>query len=220
MKEYLQSTYFIDSDHPAIIEFAARNSQPGADDIETAISLYYAVRDSIRYNPYTIEPGQEAMKASHILEKEEGYCVAKAVLLAACARSRRIPSRLGFADVKNHLNTKRLKQLMGTDIFVYHGYTEMFLADKWLKATPAFNLTLCQHFNIQPLEFDGRNDSIFHPFDQSGKKHMEYIKDHGTFADLPWERLLTAMMKAYPLYFEKIGNLSGDFSKEAVAENQ
>ncbi|MBC2705028.1 transglutaminase family protein [Desulfobacula sp.] len=220
MEEYLQPTYFIDSDHPAVIEFANRNSKSGETEIQKAVCLYYAVRDGIRYNPYSIEPLKESMKASSVLNKGHGYCVAKAVLLAACARSQKIPARLGFADVKNHLNTKRLEELMGTDVFVYHGYTELFLTNKWVKATPAFNLTLCNNFNVKPLEFGGTKDSIFHPFDKSGNKHMEYVKDHGTFADLPWDKALAEMMKCYPVYFEDLERRSKDFSTEALKENQ
>ena len=159
------------------------------------------------------------MKASYVLKKGRGYCVAKAVLLAACARSEKIPARLGFADVKNHLNTKRLKKLMGTDTFFYHGFTELFLNNQWVKATPAFNLELCDNFNVNPLEFDGTKDSVFHPFDKSGNKHMEYVKDHGSFADLPWDEMIVAMGKAYPKYFETFARHSGDFAKEALKEN-
>jgi len=220
MEEYLNPTYYIDSDHPAVIEFASQNCESGEKEIEKAVRLYYAVRDGIRYNPYSMEPGKESMKASSVLNKGHGYCVAKAVLLAACARSQKIPARLGFADVKNHLTTKRLMRLMGTDVYIYHGYTELFLNDKWVKATPAFNLELCNNFNVRPLEFDGTKDSIFHPFDKSGNKHMEYVKDHGTFADLPWEAILTELMESYPIYFEDLERRSKDFSAEALTENQ
>ncbi len=220
MEKYLQPTYFIDSDHPKIIEFANKNKGAGDSGIEKAISLYYSVRDSIRYNPYSIEPVKDSMKASSVLNKGQGYCVAKAVLLAACARSMKIPARLGFADVQNHLATERLTKLMGTDVYVYHGYTELFLNSKWVKATPAFNLTLCNNFNVKPLEFDGTKDSIFHPFDELGNKHMEYVKEHGTFSDLPWEKILEEMMKSYPLYFKDLERRSKDFSAEARQENK
>lgn len=220
MEKYLNPTYYIDSDHPAVIEFASQNTKTGEKEIEKAVQLYNAVRDGIRYNPYSIEPLKESMKASSVLNKGYGYCVAKAVLLAACARSQKIPARLGFADVKNHLNTERLKKLMGTDVFVYHGYTELFLNNKWVKATPAFNITLCNNFNVRPLEFNGKQDSIFHLFDKSGNKHMEYVKDHGSFADLPWDILLAGMMKSYPKYFEDLERRSKDFSAEALKENQ
>ena len=220
MEEYLHPTYYIDSDHPAVTAFAGLHGQSGKTDTEKAIRIYYAVRDKLRYNPYSIEPKKESMKASTILQRGHGYCVAKAVVLAACLRSQKIPARLGFADVQNHLNTERLRSLMGTDVFVYHGYTEIFLNGKWVKATPAFNLELCTNFNVNPLEFDGTRDSIFHPFDTSGHRHMEYVKDHGTFADLPWEIILAASMKQYPLYFENLEVRSRDFSAEALKENQ
>jgi transglutaminase-like putative cysteine protease len=220
MEEYLHSTYYIDSDHPAIMAFAEQHGQSGKTEMEKAVAIYYAVRDKLRYNPYSIEPKKESMKASTILLRGYGYCVAKAVVLTACLRSQKIPARLGFADVQNHLNTERLRSLMGTDVFVYHGYTEIFLNGKWVKATPAFNLELCTNFNVKPLEFDGTKDSIFHPFDTSGHRHMEYVKDHGTFADLPWDIILAESMKQYPLYFENLEVRSKDFSAEALKENQ
>jgi transglutaminase-like putative cysteine protease len=125
----------------------------------------------------------------------------KAVVLAACLRCRKIPTRLGFADVRNHLNTERLRRLMGTDVFVYHGCTEIYLNGKWVKATPAFNIELCNNFNVSPLALDGTKDSIFQPYDKSGNLHMEYVKDHGSFSDLPWDTVLAEFMKRYPVYF-------------------
>ena len=220
MEEYLNPTYYIDSDHPAVIEFASRNCESRGKEIDKAVSLYYAVRDGIRYNPYSMEPGKESMKASSVLNKGNGYCVAKAVLLAACARSQKIPARLGLADVKNHLTTKRLMRLMGTDVYIYHGYTELFLNNKWVKATPAFNLELCNNFNVRQLEIDRTKESILHHFDKSGNKHMEYVKEHGSFADLPWDRILTESKKSYPVYFEDLERRSKDFSEEALKENQ
>ena len=220
MEKYLSPTYYIESEHPEVISFANQNVKKNQTDLEKAVSLYYAVRDGIRYNPYSIEPVKESMKASSVLKKGYGYCVAKAVLLAACARSQQIPARLGFADVQNHLNTEKLKKLMGTDTFFYHGFTELFLNNQWVKATPAFNIDLCNNFNVKPLEFDGTKDSIFHPFDKSGNKHMEYVKDHGSFADLPWDTILDSMKKAYPKYFENIERGLKDFSDEALKENK
>ena len=220
MESNLLATYYIDKDHPEINSFASLACNGQASDLDKALKLYYAVRDKIRYNPFSIEPAKSAMKASHILKKGEGYCVAKAVLLTACARSQGIPARLGFADVKNHLNTKKLREMMGTDLFVWHGYSEIYLNGKWVKATPAFNLSLCQNFNVRPLEFDGINDSIFHPFDMGGNQHMEYVVDHGSFTDLPWEHIMAECIKAYPRYFELLDRNTQDFSTQALEENQ
>ncbi|MCF8113289.1 MAG: transglutaminase family protein [Desulfotignum sp.] len=220
MSDYLSATYFIDKDHPDIIAFSKQHAKESRSGVDRAVSLYYAVRDMIRYNPYSIKPDRRSMKASAVLARGEGYCVAKAVLLAACLRSREIPARLGFADVKNHLNTERLKALMETDLFVWHGFTEVYLNGRWVKATPAFNLSLCESFNVKPLEFDGTGDSIFHPFDNLGNRHMEYVNEHGSFDDLPWDRALAAMKQAYPRYFEAFDQKTGDFSAEAARENR
>lgn len=220
MSASLSATYFIDKDHPDIAAFSKKHAGTGTTDKERAVSLYYAVRDLIRYNPYSIEPVKSSIKASAVLARGEGYCVAKAVLLAACLRNRGIPARLGFADVKNHLNTERLKALMETDLFVWHGFTEVYLDGKWVKATPAFNLSLCEAFNVKPLEFDGTCDSIFHPFDNLGNRHMEYVTEHGSFDDLPWDRALAAMKQAYPRYFETYERKKGDFRAEAARENK
>jgi transglutaminase-like putative cysteine protease len=219
MESNLLATYYIDKDHPDITSFAGLVCKGQASDRDKALKLYYAVRDQIRYNPYGIDLENSAMKASQVLKKGEGYCVAKAVLLTACARNQGIPARLGFADVRNHLNTQKLKEMMGTDLFVWHGYSEIYLGGKWVKATPAFNLSLCQNFNVRPLEFDGRNDSIFHPLDTLGNRHMEYVADHGSFTDLPWERIRDACIQTYPRFFEHLDRNTRDFSKEALAEN-
>ena len=135
-----------------------------------------------------------------VLRRERDFCIPKAVLLAALARARGIPARLGFADVRNHLATPRLLQAMGTDLFIYHGYTELHLEGKWVKATPAFNLGLCEKAGVKPLEFDGRSDSVFHQYDRSGRRHMEYVRDHGSYADLPYAEILAAMREAAPLF--------------------
>jgi transglutaminase-like putative cysteine protease len=218
---YLKSTYFINSDSPEIIAYASATCFSKDTDIDRAIALYYGVRDDIRYDPYSVEDNREALRANSVLKRKAGFCVAKAVLLAAVLRSQNIPARLGFADVKNHLVTQRLKALMETDLFLYHGYIEVFLNDKWVKATPAFNLSLCQNFNVKPLEFDGIHDSLIHEFDTRGKRHMEYVNNHGTFADLPYETLYEAFRRYYPKILA-LNNVEEDaevFSREALDGN-
>jgi transglutaminase-like putative cysteine protease len=100
-------------------------------------------------------------------------------------RAAGIPARLGYADVRNHLSTERLRQTMQTDVFIWHGYADLWLDGRWVKATPAFNIELCTKFGLLPLDFDGRSDSIYHPFDKAGNRHMEYVQQRGTFDDMP-----------------------------------
>lgn len=199
MEEYLKSDEFHDFEDASIknfineIEFDTNETEQ-----ELAIKIYYHVRDKIIYDPYHIILTKDAIKPSSVIKRGYGYCVEKALLLTACLRALKIPARIGFANVKNHLNSKRLSELMKTDIFVFHGYTEIFLNEKWVKCTPAFNKKLCEKAGIYPLEFDAVNDSMFHKFDKSGNQHMEYLHDYGTFAELPFEKMITEYDKYYP----------------------
>ena len=212
MDRYLRSTSFLDAGHARVRELAETATAGVADVTEKGVRLYYAVRDGLRYDPYSIDFSPEGFTASAVIARGRGYCVAKATVLAAAARALGIPSRLGFADVRNHLATPRLREQMGTDVFYYHGYTELLLDGKWVKATPAFNLSLCKRFRVKPLEFDGREDSIFHPLDAEGRQHMEYLHDRGSRDDVPLDELREAMARLYP---HMHGPLEGDFHAEA-----
>jgi len=200
VNDFLRPGRYVDSDHPAVISFAKENAA-GNSPLERAVALYYAVRDAIRYNPFLDFAKDETFRASHCIAAGEGFCIGKAALLAACARADGIAARVGFADVKNHLTTPALRERMGSDLFVYHGYAELLLEGKWVKATPAFNVELCRRFRVRPLEFDGRADSIFHPFDEEDRLHMEYLRDRGSHADVPVAEIMQVFRDVYPVLF-------------------
>ncbi len=217
MQQYLQATEFIDSDSAVVQAFAARFSGIN-DERERAVALYYAVRDEIYYDPYSLRLNRGSLTASYLLKTKAGFCIPKAVLLAAVARASGIPARLGYADVKNHLSSPRLLETMGTDLFRYHGYTELYIDGRWVKCTPAFNKELCDKFGIKPLEFNGREDSLFHPFDTAGREHMEYILDRGHFTDLPYDEIVADYLEHYPKMAQlhiSGATLSGDVAAEA-----
>ena len=209
----------IDSDHPAVAAFARRHAQGARDEIAAAVSVFQAVRDGIRYNPYGVSISVEGLRASTTLASGQGWCVAKSVLLAACYRSLGIPARLGFADVVNHLSTANLRASMNTDVFYWHGYTSVYLEGRWVKATSAFNVELCQKFGFLPLDFDGRRDSLYHPFDREGRRHMEYVNERGEYDDAPIDAMLETFRKEYPK-LALGGVLFGrrDFDAEVAAE--
>ncbi len=194
----LRPSRFIDSGHPAIRARAAELVDPDADDLANAVTLYHRVRDDIRYNPYLLDMTPDAFLAHTTLAAGEGWCVPKAILLAALCRAAGIPARVGYADVRNHLSTERLRQVMGTDVFYFHGYTSIHLGGRWVKATPAFNIELCDKFGLKPLEFNGLEDSLYHPFDQAGNRHMEYLRDRGEYLDLPYEEMVEVFRTRYP----------------------
>ncbi|MCW5654781.1 transglutaminase family protein [Hydrogenophaga sp.] len=215
--QHLASTPCIDSDHPEVQAFARTHAQ-GETPREQAISLYLAVRDRVRYDPYRIDLSAQGMSASATLAQAFGWCVPKAVLLAAACRASGIPARLGFADVRNHLSTERLRQTMGTDVFAWHGYTSIWLDGQWRKATPAFNIELCEKFGLLPLDFDGRSDSLYHPYDREGRQHMEYVRERGAFDDLPLQPLRDAFRQIYPDLPTAMENVEGDFAADAERE--
>jgi transglutaminase-like putative cysteine protease len=199
LARWLAPTPSIDSDAPNVRAFAARVTADAVDDVAKAVALYYAVRDGIVYTPYCDFRDPATFRASAVLEKGAGFCVGKSSVLAAAARAAGIPARPGFADVKNHLSTPRLRAKMnGTDIFYFHGYVELRLAGRWVKATPAFDRTLCDKFGVHPLEFDGAEDSLFHPYDRSGRRHMEYVNDRGVTADIPVDEIIETFARFYP----------------------
>jgi transglutaminase-like putative cysteine protease len=194
---YLAPTEIIDSTHPKIRNYAMKVVGASSDTLERAIRLYLAVRDGIRYDPYTPFHRPEHYRASWVLERKRAFCIPKVSLLCALARACHIPSRVGFATVKNHLATKQLIDFLGSNVFVYHGFVEFHLEGKWVKATPAFNRELCEKHQVEPLEFNGREDSLFHPYNQENRKYMEYVKYHGTYSDIPVETIVAAWNEAY-----------------------
>ena len=196
--QYLKPTAYVDSEAANIRAFAARVAGAATEPLGRAVALYHAVRDQIVYTPYCDFRSLETYRASACLARGSGFCVAKSALLAAAARAVGVPARLGFADVRNHLASPRLRRLMGTDLFYYHGYAELYLGGAWVKATPVFDRGLCERFGVPPLPFDGLRDSPFQAYDPSGRRHMEYVRDHGPSADVPAETIIEIFERHYP----------------------
>jgi len=220
LQPYLTPTWFINSDAPEIVALAHEITGGTGDEVERACRLFYGVRDGIRYTAYNLDLGREVMRATGVLAAGESWCIPKSVLLAALCRAEGIPCRLGYANVRNHLATKKLLDFLTTDVFHYHGYNEIYLRGRWVKATVAFNRSLCERGRLGTLEFDGVHDSIYHPYDLTGRKYMEYLHDHGTFADMPYDAIVAKFAEVYPNLCRPSGvaKLSGDFEREIEAE--
>jgi len=195
MGKYLEPTFVIDCNNPSIQEKTKDLTKEQEDISEKAKSLFYFVRDGIKYNIYVSKSLPEHFRASNTLSKREGYCVQKAVLLVALARATGIPAGLGFARLRNNLLPEKTLKWLGTNILPFHGYAELYLNGKWVKATPAFDLKMCEKNRIVPVEFDGNNDAVFHSHNQDGKLHIEYLKDLGHYYDLPLDKLWNAIIQ-------------------------
>jgi transglutaminase-like putative cysteine protease len=205
--EHLAATEFIDLEHPLVRAFTLRAVDGATDERERIRRLFAAVRDQIRYDPYSATADPDDYVASTVIDRGVAYCIPKAVVLAAGARSLGIPARLGFSDVRNHLQSGRLAAVMGTDVFVFHGYCELHVDGAWRKATPAFNAALCERFGVAPLEFDGSHDALLHPFTGDGSRHMEYIRDRGAYADLPLREIIAALRASYPRLLDRTSEI-------------
>ncbi len=216
MQRYLLATDFFDFKDDAIVQFSERFVDDAMGDTEKAVALYNGVRDGIRYNPYVFEGKAYTLSASHCLKEGQSYCIPKAVLLGALCRLNGIPARLGLADVKNHLSSPALIEWLKSDVFVMHGYIELHLEGKWVKATPAFDAKLCERMDVKVLDFNGTDDSIFHEFNGEGARHMEYINEYGEFDDVPFEFIVKNVAAAYPHLVDyvpkkQVGSLEADF---------
>jgi transglutaminase-like putative cysteine protease len=222
---YLRPTDIIDCNHPEIQAFSKKIIGNLTDPVEKAVRLYYAVRDGIWYDPYYPFYLPEHYKASSVLKGRRGFCIPKLSLLCAAARACGIPARAGFATVRNHLATSQLLEFLGSNLFVYHGFTELFLEGKWVKATPAFNRELCERHGVAPLEFNGREDFVFQPYNSANQRYMEYLEFHGSYPDIPVQEIVDAFKKTYGAErvqgwidsFEEFGDIrKGRFDKEDV----
>jgi transglutaminase-like putative cysteine protease len=222
---FLTPTAILDSDHPRVKSYAREKTAGTRDQVEMAARLYLAVRDNILYDPYAPFHLPEHYRASYVLDRGRSYCVPKASLLCSLGRACGIPSRVGFADVQNHLATRQLIDFIGSDLFVYHGFVEFYLEGKWVKATPAFNRDLCTRHKVPPLEFNGREDSLFHAYNLENRKFMEYVRFHGVYDDVPVAEIVAAWKRAYGEVrvnqwietFERNGGRSiRDFNREDV----
>jgi|TARA_R100000149_G_scaffold32585_1_gene12521 transglutaminase-like putative cysteine protease len=208
-RKYLEPADYVNSDAPEVQAFVAQalaDLPSDASDRDKAIRLFEAVRDRLRYDPYRTSLDPETYRASHIATRESGYCVPKAILLAASLRAAGIPAAIGFADVRNHLSTEKLTELMGTDLFIYHGYVQLWLGDETYKITPAFNMELCERFGVKPLVFDGYSDALFHEHDMQDRRHMEYVNDRGIFVDIPIDQFLAEFRTTYPKLCANLDN--------------
>jgi len=193
---YLAPAEYIDSDHPAIVRLA-KDVPAGASPVEKA-RRYYMITRETRYDPDLDYSDPETYRASSVLRAGAGYCVGKAALFAALCRAGGVPARVAFGDVTNHLSSEKLREKMGTNYFAWHGFTEVKLGDRWVKASPTFNATLCGRFGVAPLEFDGEHDALLQAYDGTGRTFMQYEVLHGAFHDVPARFLMREMARLYP----------------------
>jgi transglutaminase-like putative cysteine protease len=187
--EYLRPTFFIDCDAAPVKGKSGELTADMEGAREKAIRIFYFVRDKISYNVYSPRPTDADFKASHVLASGEGYCVQKAVLLVALARAAGIPARLRFAEIRSHLTAPALVEKRGSNLFPYHGLTDLNINGRWVKATPTYDSGYCVKAGVAPIEFDGERDAMLPLHTLDGRLNAEYIRDRGFFEDLPIDEI-------------------------------
>ena len=195
--QYLRPTPIINSDHPRVTALAREIAGDAATVEQKATRLFEYVRDQIRYDPFSPFFLPEHYMPTFVLDRKAGYCVSKSSLLVGLCRAAQIPARLLLADIKIHRFSGRLSEMMGTNLFTYHGYVDMFVSGRWLKVTPSFERPLSEKLGLKIVPFDGTQDAIFDKYDLDGKLHVEYLVHHGEYADVPLEEIVPAWKRVY-----------------------
>jgi transglutaminase-like putative cysteine protease len=209
MSPYLAESLNVDFSHSEI-EYFLNDIKISKNQRENAINIYLKVRDSFIYDPYHLNIRRNHLKASNVVLKKRAWCVEKSLLMVACCRALEIPARLGFAIVANHIGVEKLIKYLKRNEIVFHGYVEVFLNEKWIKCTPAFDKNVCRLSKVAPLDWDGENDSMFQEY-SNGNKFMEYLQLYGEFSEIPFELMHAEMKKYYPHLFKNQYN-TAEFS--------
>ena len=210
---YPRPTKAIESDDDDIREVAMRLTAGLLDPVQKSITLFYFVRDEIHYSVYMISTRFEDFRASVPLTRRRGYCVQKAILLAALARAVDISSRLAFAKIRNHRVPEHLVEQTGTNILPSHGYTQLYLHGRWISVTPAFDRSLCEKSGLPPVEFDGVHDALLSDTDFDDRPFIEYLEKYEPQPDFPFSWLRERLL---PIWGEKHAWLQDADSKGHV----
>lgn len=210
-RRLLANSEFLDHDSPEVQAFVAdatghlsRTAPPRY----KAVALFYAVRDGVNYDVYGTDLSPHGLRASSISAAGRGFCLHKSILYAAAVRTVGIESRLVSGLVRNHLASERLKQIVGGDVFL-HWLTRIRLDGRWLYVTPVFNKLLCRLYRMAPLEFDGTDDALYHPFDQQGRQHMEFVGDKTEYDDLHYGLVTEMIRRRHPGMFADATTVHG-----------
>ncbi len=108
----------VQSDDPSIVSMAQSVAQGETDPLKVGIELEKLVRHTIKLKDFS----QAFATAAEVARNPEGDCTEHAVLLAALARARGIPSRVAIGLVYQE----------GKQSFAYHMWNELWVGDRWV----------------------------------------------------------------------------------------
>jgi transglutaminase-like putative cysteine protease len=180
----------VQSDHPEIVALAHEIVSGLDDPADQARTLFDYVRDTVRYSVSVPFEDLSDYLALNILERGWGFCVQKGSLLCALARAAGIPTRLGFADIKNYLMPDYLDKMIPERILYYHCFVEWLLSGRWIKSTPSFDKQLTEDRGWRLVMFSPDSDALLPATDQAGRTHVEYVRYRGWRLGVPLDEFI------------------------------
>lgn len=187
-------TKLADLDHPAVNSVAQRRTEGKFTPRDKLESLFYYVRDEIKFG---FPPKWDQVKASETIHYGRGYCTTKATLLVALCRAAGIPARVhtGLIEVKI------LRGIFPGFVFPMlpelggHAWTEVKLNGEWKSIDSYINDKKLYDQAILKLrqsgfetaysisEARGPSSPEFN-FGEKGYVHMGAVQvDHGVWED-------------------------------------
>ncbi len=195
--KFLEPTQLIDSNHPEIIAQSKHLTQPTDSPAEKARQIFYFIRDEIRYD-FRLKYTPAEYQASQILKAGRGFCIQKAILFSALARSCGIPAGIYFYDIIDHTLTDFFAKMLRTRMLYHHGIVALHLNGEWFKFDATLDAPLSNRKDYTMVEFFPDQDCLLPAVTKTGEKHIEYAADYGLFPDVSFENIMMWMQAGYP----------------------
>ena len=206
LRQYLEPTRFIDSDHADVIAAARRLTEGGQSEREKLERIYYFVRDlpydilaSFRY----LAEGKNS--ASDVLHAGHAFCMGKASSFVALCRASGIPARVGFQQLHcpdKSFMSEEVRQLWGDRTLPWHSLGEAYLGGRWLKLDATIDArTAAAKGRPYERQFDGEHDipTVEGPILADLESHADYPADVASSPalELVGRRVLPALRQEF-----------------------
>jgi transglutaminase-like putative cysteine protease len=184
---YLESTEYLDADHPLVAAVAEKLTHGAESDVERIRAIYLYVRD-LRYDVLEsfryLAAGQRS--ASAVLEHGVAFCMGKASSFVSLSRAAGVPARVAFQTLESpekEFLSPEVRALWGGKRgrpLPWHSLGEAFLNGRWVKLDATIEApTAARLGKPYTQEFDGITDihTIEGPI----------LRENGSYADYPPE---------------------------------
>jgi len=162
MKQYLESSEFIDWASPRVETKAIQLAEGKSSEEDIARACFEFVRDEIKHSwDHRLNP--VTAKASEVLEHATGYCYSKSHLLAALLRANGIPAALCY---------QRLTLENDVPPFCLHGLNAVYLKKHgWIRIDARGNR------DDVSAEFDPPHEILAFEIKNEGEENIEGLFD-------------------------------------------